>query len=351
MVALYVRCYNLEVDAFENHTIENQISAQKRAQVQLSSPRVTAKNVIKRPPQQSGWVLNNVPAVLVWTLLIMVATLFLLVVRVANASAIWSAFQNSLSNLITTAEPALSVEPSGQDGASVGDASTDEFARGSEARAEVTAGVDADGAAVVDSEPLESDRAQREIVVGTELLPLLMDNDFKNPNLPLAQEARENMWLMGYIPNIYRIRVFPGYAAWSTVGVELTPPFRVETSVVIVPESPRGYAGMVGRYQDESNFYLFAIDGEGESQLQLHQNGEWTVVTEWLPTYAVEPAGRNNILAVEDDGSFMRFYVNGAPIHEIRPLLDPGAVGLAGGTRDQRAAESNFHWIRIYAQP
>lgn len=194
-----------------------------------------------------------------------------------------------------------------------------------------------------------------QVVVGGTSLQLLLEKYFTSPNLPLAQDApTDKRWVMGFLPNenVYRIRVAPGYAAWSTLGVELTPPFRVETSVKVLVDldkSPQGYAGLLGRYQDELNFYLFTIDSGGESQLQLHQNGQWITVTEWLPTYAVNQGGEENILAIEDEGEFLRFYVNGAPIHEITPLLPPGAVGLIGGTRDTtKAAESNFQWIRVY---
>ena len=45
---------------------------------------------------------------------------------------------------------------------------------------------------------------------------------------------------------------------------------------------------------------------------------------------AVNPAGQANRLAVEDDGSRMRFYVNQALVSEIvEPQLPPGRPGIA----------------------
>ena len=61
------------------------------------------------------------------------------------------------------------------------------------------------------------------------------------------------------------------------------------------------------------------------------------------------PGGQANRLAVEDDGSRIRFYVNQALVSEIvEPQLPPGRPGIAAVAPGPTAATVDFDWIAIY---
>jgi hypothetical protein len=57
-------------------------------------------------------------------------------------------------------------------------------------------------------------------------------------------------------------------------------------------------------------------------------------------------------LAVEDDGSRIRFWGNDELLFTVNdPRLPSGDVGLAGGTRSQGQVSVLFDWVKIYEVP
>lgn len=331
------------MNAFEERPIENSVSAQKRAEVKLDSPRATAKRSVRRPASASAGMPDGFLSTLLLTLLLMAATLFLLFARLTDRPTALPEIAAAISNWTggQSAQPSAEIK-------------ADEINRVTNNPIDVDASSEISSAnSSNDGETVSAPQVGG--AIGEPAMALLYESDFSNAIFPLARDNQQDdrKWLMDFVPgeNVYRIRVFPGYAAWSTLGFELTPPFRVETSATVVMDEPSGYAGLLARYQDPSNFYLFNVDGEGQSQLLSQIDGEWSTLLPWTPTEGINPAGTMNELAVKDDGQFLTFYINGSPIHEVEPMITAGLVGLAGGTRVQNPAESDFEWIRVYGNP
>ena len=64
---------------------------------------------------------------------------------------------------------------------------------------------------------------------------------------------------------------------------------------------------------------------------------------------AANQAGQANRLAVEDDGSRLRFYVNQALVSEIvEPQLAAGRPGIATVAAGPDSATVDFDWFAIY---
>lgn len=333
------------MNAFEDHTIENQISAQKRAELNLTAQREKAKRVVKRPPDGAGTRKEEFRSLLQSTLFIVAVTVVLLFARLnswpTSIEGIWKAISVRLDDAAAFQGMGSSPNPT--------TVTTPEPATA----AEISEDKEAESANSVALEQALSSQTQP----GTaQQLVLVLEDDFSQPDFPLAYDNQVPKWNMGFLPSegTYQIMVGPGYAAWSTIGLDIGVPFRVETTARIEPRSLEGYLGLLGRYQDENNFYLFSIDGEMQSQLLLRQEGEWITMNPWTPTYGINNVGAENRLAVEDDGFSLRFFVNDAPIHDIDPLLPPGEVGLVAGTRsadDSATAGSYFQGIKIYGAP
>lgn len=160
---------------------------------------------------------------------------------------------------------------------------------------------------------------------------------------------------------IYRMQVWPGRLTWSTIALngnmtgDITDnipsrsPYRIDASVTIVDMMPTGYTGFIGRYQDPSNFYLFMVDGLARYQIQLWHEGVLSTLQPWTANPLLNPAGYENIIALEDSGTELRFVANGSPLAILTaPVLPAGEVGLLGGAGERSMAEINVDWLRLY---
>lgn len=169
-----------------------------------------------------------------------------------------------------------------------------------------------------------------------------------------TQQAGE--WSSDIVPGqgLYRMQIWPGRLTWSTIALpdEIPSPlaaYRVDASVTIVDLMPSGYTGFIGRYQDPANFYLFTVDGLARYQIQLWHEGVLTTLQPWTATPLLNPAGFENIIALEDNGIQLQFFANGGALATVSPPALPlGEVGLLGGAGERAMAEINVDWLQVY---
>jgi len=182
--------------------------------------------------------------------------------------------------------------------------------------------------------------------------PILAD-DFQEPSPALAQGEEPGKWSLAFADGRYRIQIQrPGTLTWSTLGMVGLGPHRLEAAVRVDPQTPWGYGGLLVRYQNPENFYLFVADGQGAFQVQLLQDGAWQTLAPWTTSRLLEREGAFNRLAVEDDGRRLRFLVDGQALFTVEKVrLPPGDVGLAGGARSQGEAIIEFDWVRLHPIP
>ncbi|MCL4832201.1 MAG: hypothetical protein KJZ86_07155 [Caldilineaceae bacterium] len=191
---------------------------------------------------------------------------------------------------------------------------------------------------------------------GTESATLLQD-DFAQPVLGLAPEVMTAEWSMGYVGDLYQIRITqPGVLAWTTLGQIDLGAYRYDSSLMLTgssgDNSAWGYAGLIVRYQNDQNFYLFVVDGRGKYQVQAQEQGSWRTLQPWSDSPALATVGGENLLAVEDDGQSLYFYAGGELLYRTADLRLPvGDVGLLAGSRSQGTARALFDWVRIETIP
>jgi hypothetical protein len=183
---------------------------------------------------------------------------------------------------------------------------------------------------------------------------LLAGSDLNEPDTTLATEERPGAYVMGQVSDagVYRMRLWPNNMAWSVLATNCSSPaYHIETEVVVAPESPSGFAGLVGRYQNDSTFYLFYVDGAGSYEVLLAQDGVWKSLQPRQVDSAINPAGIANDLSLKDDGEAMTFEVNGQVLYQTdSPALPSGSTGLAGRA-GSTPVELNFDSYRLYAPP
>lgn len=196
--------------------------------------------------------------------------------------------------------------------------------------------------------------------MGDEDLQLLLRDDFNTPQLALANARVDDVWDTRFADGHYQILIEqPGNLTWSTLGILDASTYRVETSMTLMdfarqgePFTHWGYGGLLARYGNPQNFYLFAVDGQGSYQVQRQKEEVWQLLHPWTQSNLLKQGGDANQLAVEDDGSQIRFYANGTLLFTItEPRLPGGDVGLMAGTRSQGRVAAHFDWVKIYGVP
>ena len=94
-------------------------------------------------------------------------------------------------------------------------------------------------------------------------------------------------------------------------------------------------AGLVFRYQDDKNFYLFTITGDGRYGLDMYKDDELTTLIDWTESSAINAAGELNNLRVETLGDTIRLFANDQLLDEISDgTFKRGKTAIALNTFD-----------------
>jgi len=134
---------------------------------------------------------------------------------------------------------------------------------------------------------------------------------------------------------VYRLDVWPGNLAWSRFHVDGVDALRVDAEATIDGQTPEAAVAMIGRFEDDANFYLFTVDGKGRFGALRYQNGAAAMLRPPTPLPAINPAGAPNRLTLEDRGTSLRFLGNGIllDVIPVEPTADAriGVGALATG--------------------
>lgn len=275
--------------------VDPELSARKRMEVGLSPRRPTANAMPQRPPRTntSGFSPAVWPGILG---MILIATAFLV------AANLWDLFPSWWHAPAVVADSVRSVT------APLG-------------------------------EPIEVSGYQ-----------LALADDFSRAETAFAEGVELGKWRIEHQPTAanYRMEIWPNRVVWSLLDVQEPEPQRMQTSVMVATHTPWGYAGLVNRYKDENNFYLFMVDGRGRYTVQLQEGGTLTILKPWTKAEFLNQAGSTNTLTVDDDGSMQRFYGNNMLLYESTARLPAGDSGLAGGASEEGVAEVSFDWMQRF---
>jgi hypothetical protein len=291
---------------------ERDVRAQKRTAIGLAPTRPTAKSQPQRPPQSAegrGCLWSLVLLVVA----LLVVTLLLVSARLMDSPVAWPQIRTAfLGRSVEPATPAPTTE------------------RATAPAAAITA----DATAAGDPQ-------------------LLVADEFTNTAGLIPGHQQPESWTFTPRPEVgvYQMAVQPAKLGWSTIGIEALASYRAEASLTIAPETAAGYTGFVARLQDESNFYLFAVDGVGRFQVQLLKEGRLQTLLPWSGAPVANRAGEANELALIDNGRVLRLFVNGVIRYEEEPQLSPGDLGLFAAAPVESPAQVSADWVRVYRLP
>jgi len=161
--------------------------------------------------------------------------------------------------------------------------------------------------------------------------PAVFQDDFSDPNSGWERFSDER-GSADYYRNHYQvIAELEKIIAWGVAN-------RLYSDVSLVVEATKvsgtdnNYIGVMCRYQDLDNYYLFAIQSSGYYGIEKHKDGQDELLgSEYLQfSDAIHQGNTTNRFQVSCIGDTLTFYLNGIKLIEVKDSgLSSGDVGLA----------------------
>jgi hypothetical protein len=151
-----------------------------------------------------------------------------------------------------------------------------------------------------------------------------------------------------FVDGGYQIEILPSdMLAWSRIAGQYRDA-RIEFDARLLDGPAEAGVGLIFRYQDADNFYLFTVSGDGFYNLEMMSNGRWQTLIDWTAAPAIQPFGRINRLSVTTVADRITLGINGVIVDEtIEPRFPDGAAALALTTFEDGAATAMFDNLRI----
>ncbi len=134
------------------------------------------------------------------------------------------------------------------------------------------------------------------------------------------------------------------WVTWSLNQELSVTDFLAEVDAAHLAGPTGGEYGMVFRYNDESNLYLYVISAEGYYSLLKLQDGQWEVLVDWTESDALN-IGENalNRLGLLAEGTQITLFANSIPLTTVEDdTFASGSIGLAAGTFDEPGLSVSF---------
>jgi len=139
----------------------------------------------------------------------------------------------------------------------------------------------------------------------------------------------------------YLITVKPAdQISWSLAEGTYTDNLAIQVITTVESDPEQAASGIMFHYQDEANFYLYTVSGNGFYSLELLENNQWITLIDWTPSEAIAVGSASgmaptNMLRVEVAGNRIALFVNNIRLEEtIDSTFTGGEVGLVTSTFD-----------------
>lgn len=136
--------------------------------------------------------------------------------------------------------------------------------------------------------------------------------------------------------------------AWA-IADQPAADFDVELDIrSLIASEDVGY-GLLYRYQNQDNYYLFAIGGDGYYTIAIVQDGELTPLRSWQQWPHIRRGNASNRLRVRCQGTLCRFHINGEFTAQIEDsTFLAGSLGLWVQSFSDAAADVVFEQVRLW---
>ncbi len=109
--------------------------------------------------------------------------------------------------------------------------------------------------------------------------------------------------------------------------------------------------GLLFRYVDSANFYLFSVSSDGYFVVKKLVDGEWVTLVEWTESDAANTGSRSaNDLTVLAEGEQLAFFINDELVAEVADdSFSEGGVALVAGTLDEYEVDIAFDNFALWS--
>lgn len=172
--------------------------------------------------------------------------------------------------------------------------------------------------------------------------PLLFD-DFTTAETSVLHTGQTETTSYTFVNGMYCMQVaIPNYVAWSSVqqsSYVTATHIAIQVETYTAASASNVASGMLFRYQNDANYYLFAVSHKGLYSLTLVQDGKWIALMDWTSSRAINTGNQaspqmvSNTLRVELAGEYITLFVNGVRLETMRDAtFRNGEVALAVNT-------------------
>jgi len=140
---------------------------------------------------------------------------------------------------------------------------------------------------------------------------------------------------------------------WVTFGSDEFADFYVEVDATHIDGPTDGMLGLIFRYEDADNFYVFLADAEGYYAVLAYIDGELDRVIDWTEAAALNTGeGAENRLAVLASGREIVVLANDEELERVhdRTFVE-GKIALVAGTNQNGNLEAAFDNFRLWNKP
>jgi len=161
--------------------------------------------------------------------------------------------------------------------------------------------------------------------------PAVFRDDFSDPNSGWERFSNE-AGSADYYRDHYRVYAeLPKIIAWG-VANRIYSDVNIEVEATKVSGTDNNYIGVMCRYQDEENYYLFAIQSSGYYGIEKHKAGNVELLGSDYLEYSdtIHQGNTTNKFQISCIGDTLTFYLNGIKLMAAKDTdLSAGDVGLA----------------------
>jgi len=172
----------------------------------------------------------------------------------------------------------------------------------------------------------------------------LYHDDFSDPSSGWPQTVSANGSL-GYIDGVYRMVVqSAGYDLWAVSG-QTYGDVQIEADATRLAGPVSNRFGLICRYQDMDNFYMFIISSDGYYAIGKIKNGAVSLLGQEMMAYsaAIVQGSDPNHLRFDCIGNTLTGIVNGQAIANTSDAdFSGGDAGLMAGAFDEGGVDVTF---------
>jgi len=187
----------------------------------------------------------------------------------------------------------------------------------------------------------------------TEKYLILFQDNFSDPKSGWDNSTITN-GSSRYDEGGYRITINTNkWIIWDTLPDVFQNDIRIEVDATKLGGPDSNGFGVLCRYQDDKNFYLFSIASTGYAEIGRMLNGNFQIISStdntWVKSPAIKTGSETNHIRADCIGTSLTMYVNGSQVVTTTDSsFSGGMVGLSSAAYDTGGTDILFNNFFVY---